>query len=678
MTFPEIYLDLFAGTPNSYAIRREWEQDGELKSAYLPSDYSKDKEGALRIVAEVTQDIGSTTYGLEAVKAHLNGTHFLGVYPIHSDSTVKFFALDFDKVEAEARKEAVRQQFIFRTEAGIPTYIERSRSGNGYHLWGFLEHPVNAGKLRHALGQFIEDAATYDRMFPNQDGCSEVKPYGNLIALPLNGALYPEGKTAFVEIDEDGNIIIIDDQLEYVRDMVQVPTATIERLFQSCKKNYEPDLGGKTRKVDPEGLEGIYKVVHPKLGCEWVRWAMDNPTDVAEPEWYALACQFAQLEGGREMFHKASENDPRYNGSATDAKFDQALEKNSPHRCATIRGLNGPDCTCDTRYAAYGVTHPFDLARIPFIHMLETLKEDDGEQDIKSGFRHIIDRTRAIFKNPKLFKGHKYGWDVLDEFTELRPQDLVICAARPGRGKTAFMIDVAYRLLLQDVPVMVFSMEMSREQFFSRMVSRASAVDGKRIHKGTVKGKEWRRMLKAYNWLYSDTRNLIVNDTIYDAQELVNRAAEFAAEHPNAVIMIDYLQMATNLPGESLYEKNSRLPRQYKLLAKGMDVTVFCLAQMNREGEDLTEESETIDSVLEGSGKIEQYADVILYWLGLRRPGIVRRTLVVHKERHREAGHKLKFDFNQPIMCFEPEHFWSSQAAQINATTPIRGREFFV
>jgi replicative DNA helicase len=100
-----------------------------------------------------------------------------------------------------------------------------------------------------------------------------------------------------------------------------------------------------------------------------------------------------------------------------------------------------------------------------------------------------------------------------------------------------------------------------------------------------------------------------------------------------------------------------------------MHVPVFCLAQMNREGEDLNEDSETLDSVLEGSGKIEQYADVIIFILGLRRPGIVQRTLVLHKERHREAGYRIKLDFNQPVMTFEHSGAWATRAQAINAAS---------
>ena len=93
MSFIKTYLDLFAATPKRYAIRREWEGSEGTTVAYMPSDYDGDKEAAKASVEEVVTSIGSQSYGEEAVKAHLMGDFFLGVYPIHEDSTVRFFAL---------------------------------------------------------------------------------------------------------------------------------------------------------------------------------------------------------------------------------------------------------------------------------------------------------------------------------------------------------------------------------------------------------------------------------------------------------------------------------------------------------------------------------------------------------------------------------------------------------
>jgi replicative DNA helicase len=225
-------------------------------------------------------------------------------------------------------------------------------------------------------------------------------------------------------------------------------------------------------------------------------------------------------------------------------------------------------------------------------------------------------------------------------------------------------------------------MEMTRDQFWVRLLARVAQVDAKRLAAGKLVFSEWRRVLAAEKELATNPLPIYIDDTTYDATEIVNKASEMVARHGFGLVAIDYLQMATNLPGETDYQKNSRVPRQYKLLAKGMGVPVLCLAQMNREGEDLTEESETLDRVIEGSGKIEQYADIIFFLLGPRAPGIVRRVLVQHKDRHREAGHRVEFDFNQSLMTFQTSGAWAAQAQAINQTirsnTPgVVARSFF-
>ena len=386
-------------------------------------------------------------------------------------------------------------------------------------MWGFLEEPVNAGELRFALSPYIDNRDTYDRMFPNQDGTTESSPYGNLIALPLNGKLVNEGNTAFIEVEND-EVVVIDDQKAYVQDFVRIPSNTILELFENRKAReaYNPSLGSIVREGDPENLKGIYKVVHPKLGCEWVRWCMENPTEVTEPDWYVLACQFAQLSGGREMFHKASEADPRYNPKDTDAKFDNALGKNAPQGCQYIReNCNGPLCKCDERYAGLGVLHPYDIAKIPFSQLIEFYQEEEGMQSAHDGVYEALNKAKAKYKDPNAFVGYKYGWAEIDDKTELRMNDLVICAARPGRGKTAFIIDLAYRLWMQDVPVMVFSMEMSKSQFWDRFISRVAEVDGRRLRNASVLIKpEWTRLARATQKIRSKDPILFVDDSTYD------------------------------------------------------------------------------------------------------------------------------------------------------------------
>lgn len=674
--FIDYYTELFTGTTECYAIHREWTVEDKIRKAYLPSNYSGTKEGALKVVSEVVQDIGTSEFTPKAVKAHLMGRHFLGVYAIDKDSTVGFFALDFDKDELEARKEARRQQLIF-SQVGIPTYVERSRSGNGYHLWGFLEQRVNAGELRFALEPYIEDTDTYDRMFPNQDGTTETKPYGNLIALPLYGPNVKEKTSVFIEIDPTNYVVSeIDDQKQYLWDIQKISKTKIQELFAERKETFVPNLGGRKRTGDPEGLPGIHKVIHPELGCEWIRWCFENPTEVTEPDWHALACQLAQLEGGREAFHQASKDDPRYDPKATDEKFDHALAANAPHTCKTIRDtLNGPTCKCDERFAEYGIKHPYALAKVPFYVMAEKLSLEEEPKVATEGVIALLDRTKAVYKNPLLFEGIPYGFSELDKYTELRPNDLIVFLARPGKGKTAFMIDLAYRVASTGTPVYVYSMEMDATQFWGRLLARMAGVDGTRIQKGQLNYYEWRRLLRVGKELETNPLPIFVDDTTYDSTDVVNKASDMIAEHGKGVVMVDYIQMATKYPNEASHEKTARVVRQYKILAKGMHVPVFALSQLNREGEDLTEDSDITDSAVAESDQIPRYADVMMFLLGERKPGIVRRTLALHKERHREAGHRFKFDFHQALMRFESEGHWTNRAQTLS--TQVTSRNFF-
>lgn len=668
--FIELYTSLFAGTSECFAIRWEFEADGKARSLYLPSNYDKNKEYVREHVRKVVSDVGTEKYGKEAVLAHLMGKHFLGVYPIDTDSTVIFFALDFDKEPEIAFAEALHQQRVFMAE-GIRTYIERSRSGNGFHLWGFLEGRVNAGKLRYALKAFIDDADTYDRMFPNQDGTKDTKPYGNLIALPLYGPFVKEGKTVFVFENENGDPEAYPDQKEFLSKVEKIPVSKIEQLFnlrEQAEGAFVPDMGGRKREGDPEGLKGIYKVTHKEMGCEWIQWCWNNPEDVLEPEWYALACQFAQLDGGREAFHEFSAQDPaRYDPEATDRKFDHALEQNAPHTCQYIRdNLNGDPCTCDQRFPEYGVTHPYDLAKVPFNILMEQLNLD-AEPDLgNEGLLRSIEKTFAAYRDPNHFTGWKYGIQEIDTHTELRPHDLVIVAGRPGRGKTAFMVDIAYRLARDGVNCYIYSMEMSRDQFWQRMLARMAGVDATRLRDGKINKTEMRKLIRARKYLEKYPMPIFLDDTTYDSTELVNKCSEQIAENGPGVVFIDYLQMAQEQEREGDYAKVSRVAREYKLLGKGMAVPVVALTQMNREGEDLTIDSETIDRVLEGSGKIEQYADVILIILGPRKPGIVLRVIVQHKDRHREPGHRFRLDYHQALMRFEKEGHWGRIAKAAN------------
>lgn len=659
--FISLYGRLFAGRPDTYAIRWEFERDGKTQAIYVPHPYTGTKDHVREYTEGVANSIRADGYGPEAIRAHLTGEAFLGVYPIWEDSTVRFFALDFDKEPAIALQEAIRQREILLQEARIETYIECSRSGNGYHLWGFLDEPVNAGVLRHALARFIEDADTYDRMFPNQDSVSEARPLGNLIALPLYGPTVREGKGAFLmEFGTEWGPAL--DQKAFLSNVSLIEASRIHELSNTSPLPKTAEAIPYIREGKAEGsIHGAYKLLHSTLGCEWMRWAYEHPEEVTEPDWYAVACQCAQLDGGRELFHEISAQDiSRYDARTTDVKFDHAVEQNAPHTCAYIReNLNGPGCNCDLR--DLDITHPYDLAKIPFYDLIHDLPEEGSLTEAHEGMLSAIDWVRENYRNPGVTVDTQYGIEPLDKLTTLRPSDLVIVAARPGIGKTAFALDVAQKAAKAGKPIYIFSMEMASDQLWRRVLAAYAGVNATRMKKGELSFREWRRLLKAEYELKRNPLPIYVDDGVTDSEQVINRAAELVHKHGPGVVMIDYLQLAAPKQGESMYEMNSRLPREYKLMAKALNVPVVCLAQMNRSGDDATDRSETFDSMLEGSGKIEQAADVILYLLGPKGPGIVSRTIVLHKDRHGENSHRIPVDFHQPLMTFKEQGAWAHQ-----------------
>jgi KaiC/GvpD/RAD55 family RecA-like ATPase len=656
-TFITRYLDLFVARQDTYAIRIESRE----RPLYVPSTYSGESEWTHEQIKPVIESIG-TDYGLAAVTAHLKGEAFLGIYPIQEDSTVQLFCMDFDGESPEEAWEAAKDQYtVLQKEAGLEhVYLERSRSGNGWHIWCFLSDAINAGRLRHALQPFIVSADTYDRMFPNQDSVDTARPLGNLVALPLYGPRVVEGKGCFVVIGEEGQPVTVQNQKEFLMAVKRVDTDILENLFAQAKSSYVAPRNVKVRKPeDTEGLSGGWKVTHRAFGCEWILWAYDNPTEVGEPEWWCLAHQFAQLEGGRTLFHEWSSQDPaRYNVRDTDRKFDQAVNKNAPPRCDYIRtNLAGPSCNCDSRFPG-DVYHPYELAKIDSQVLAQSVQEEQRVHVASDGFEYALEWAKYVHKNPEEGAGIRYGLQPLDEATRMRNSELIIAAARPGMGKTAWSLWVGHNVAKREIPVYFFSMEMSHEQLWKRLICTAAGVSATSMATGQLEYSDWRKLHKARDEIKTNYYPFFVDDVTNHTSHILDLAGDLALKNGKGVIMVDYLQLASKLPKENMFDKVTRVAHELKTMAKTLNMPVVALTQLNRSADDATNDSQTYDSWLRGSGDIEQVADVILFMLGEKGKGVKERNIVVHKERHRESGIRVISEFNQNLMQFGPAGTW--------------------
>ncbi len=197
------YQSLFRGRQDVYAMR--WEKEG--KSGYMPayrldwSDYNKYKASG-----GTFKDYGKKEYQpltSDILLRHFQGIETIGIYPLFEDNTSFFIVADFDN---ENWKDSVLRLFSTCSKHEISSYIERSRSGNGAHLWIFFEENLPAEQIRKLIFELLKEALivshfekehSFDRLFPNQDFHSG-KGLGNLIALPLNGKALQNNNSAFL------------------------------------------------------------------------------------------------------------------------------------------------------------------------------------------------------------------------------------------------------------------------------------------------------------------------------------------------------------------------------------------------------------------------------------------------------------------------------------------------
>lgn len=260
---------------------------------------------------------------------------------------------------------------------------------------------------------------------------------------------------------------------------------------------------------------------------------------------------------------------------------------------------------------------------------------------VKEAFRILHHR----YENRGELTGLPSGFNDLDEMTAgLQPSDLVIVAARPSMGKTAFSVNIAENAAIRSKKaVAIFSMEMSSSQLAFRLISSIGRIHQQHLRSGDLAEEDWPRVTSAITML-SEAKIFIDDTPALSPVELRSRARRLHREHGGlGLIVIDYLQLMA-VPGskENRATEISEISRGLKALAKELNVPVIALSQLNRSLEQ-RQDKRPMMSDLRESGAIEQDADVIMFiyrdeYYNPESPDKGLAEIIVGKQRNGPTG----------------------------------------
>ena len=242
-------------------------------------------------------------------------------------------------------------------------------------------------------------------------------------------------------------------------------------------------------------------------------------------------------------------------------------------------------------------------------------KRNSGDfVNIKDIVFQSLESIEAAAKNKGNVTGIATGFYDLDYKTAgLQPSDLILIAARPSMGKTAFVLNIAEHVALKDnITTAVFSLEMSKDQLVKRIMSMHSKVDSQSIRSGDLNDQEWLKIVESARTIGNS--NLIIDDTSsISVSEIRSKCRKYKLEHNLGLVIIDYLQlMSGNKKSESRQQEISEISRSLKGLAREINTPVIALSQLSRAVEQRPDKRPML-SDLRDSGAIEQDADVVMF-----------------------------------------------------------------
>ncbi len=250
--------------------------------------------------------------------------------------------------------------------------------------------------------------------------------------------------------------------------------------------------------------------------------------------------------------------------------------------------------------------------------------------------------------------GLSSGLADLDRLTTgFQKSDLIILAARPSVGKSSLALNIARNVSVRaDVPAVVFSLEMSKEQVGQRLLCAESTIPSQRLRTGYLDEEEWRRLSLSLGRL-SEAKIFIDDTPAISVMELRTKCRRLQAEHGLGLVIVDYLQlMRSSRRQENRQQEISEISRSLKGLARELDVPVIALSQLSRAVEQRQNQRPVLSDLRE-SGAIEQDADIVMFLYSTDEMALQNQMeLIIAKQRNGPIG-SFKIFFSREICRFE-------------------------
>ncbi len=256
-----------------------------------------------------------------------------------------------------------------------------------------------------------------------------------------------------------------------------------------------------------------------------------------------------------------------------------------------------------------------DLTEKKVFDLLSSRGSNGDYVPIRQVVMDALEKIENAAKTTGTVTGIPTGFIDLDYRTAgLQPSDLILVAARPSMGKTAFVLNIAqYVAFHEDLCTAIFSLEMSKEQLVNRLFSLEARVDAQALRTGSLSDTDWEKLIEGAGIIGNS--KLIIDDTPgISISELRSKCRKYKLEHDLKLIIIDYLQLMSGSArgNESRQQEISEISRSLKALARELSVPVVALSQLSRAVEQRPDHRPMLSDLRE-SGAIEQDADVVMF-----------------------------------------------------------------